>query len=358
MNKKINPLDLLDEFRSFIIQCQKGKRRNKNGSKITPGSVRKFQVTLNKLEEFSNMKSFDLRIKINSKPNQKFIQAEKIYWTKFYIKFTRFLYEDLDCYDNYVGSVIKDIRTFFNYLLIEKNIAVGNFYKSFYVAHENIQILTISPEQLNFLINDQNFESSLRPVLKKVKDIFVAGCTLGLRYSDLINLRKYNLEIFGNALYIKVQSLKTKTYTRIKAPDYLLQIFNKYSKRGKTLLPYFNLVRLNIYLKELAEFANWTGETIKTRQKKGRSEIIYKSRKQKNYHRFCDLVSSHMMRRSAITNLLTLQMPEHLVRKISGHAPNSKEFHKYVAISQEYMDIESDKVFDKLEKIQSVSYMS
>ena len=57
------------------------------------------------------------------------------------------------------------------------------------------------------------------------------------------------------------------------------------------------------------------------------------------------------MRRSAITTMLRLQMPEHLVRKISGHAPNSKEFHKYVAISQDYLDVESDKVFEKLGNI-------
>ena len=132
----------------------------------------------------------------------------------------------------------------------------------------------------------------------------------------------------------------------------MIHIFRKYAKNSKTLLPYFNLVRLNLYLKELAELAGWTNEIIKTRQKHGRSEIIYKNTKQKKYHRFCDLVSSHMMRRTAITTMLRLQMPEHLVRKISGHTPNSKEFHKYVAITQEYLDIESDKVFDKLGKIQ------
>jgi hypothetical protein len=41
-------------------------------------------------------------------------------------------------------------------------------------------------------------------------------------------------------------------------------------------------------------------------------------------------------------------MPEHLVRKISGHAPNSIEFHKYVLIAQDYLDTETDKVFARL----------
>lgn len=349
MNNLRNELNLLTEFQNFILDIQRGKRRTKTGNRITDGSIRKLQITYKKLEDFSRLKSFNLRIKFNAKPSKKFTHSEKIYWSKFYVKFTAYLYDELDCYDNYVGSVIKDIRTFFNYMLIERNIAVGNFHKSFYVSHENIQILTITPKQLNFLIYDKEFENSLRPVLKKVKDIFVAGCTVSLRYSDLINLRRHNLEINGDAFHLKVQSKKTKVNTRIKLPDYLFQIFNKYYNRNKALLPYFNLVRLNLYLKELAEYANWTNEIIKTRQKLGRSEIIYRNKKQKICHRFCDLVSSHMMRRTAITTMLRLQMPEHLVKKISGHAPNSKEFHKYVAISQEYLDSESDKVFEKLQ---------
>lgn len=54
------------------------------------------------------------------------------------------------------------------------------------------------------------------------------------------------------------------------------------------------------------------------------------------------------MRRTAITSMLRLKMPEHLVKKVSGHSPNSKEFYKYVAISQNKLDEETDKVFSKL----------
>ena len=108
---------------------------------------------------------------------------------------------------------------------------------------------------------------------------------------------------------------------------------------------------MNIYLKELAEQAGWTNEVVKTREKKGIAEIIYKNNKIHAHFRFCDLISSHTMRRSAITTMLSLQMPEHLVRKISGHAANSKEFHKYVAISQNYLDLETDKVFEKLDNL-------
>ena len=68
--------------------------------------------------------------------------------------------------------------------------------------------------------------------------------------------------------------------------------------------------------------------------------------------RFCDVASTHTMRRTAITTMLSLGIPEQLVRKISGHAPNSKEFYRYVLWSQVYQDEETDKMFEKLnEKI-------
>jgi hypothetical protein len=41
-------------------------------------------------------------------------------------------------------------------------------------------------------------------------------------------------------------------------------------------------------------------------------------------------------------------MPEHLVRKISGHSPMSKEFFRYVALAQVYQDKETQTMFDKL----------
>jgi integrase len=45
-------------------------------------------------------------------------------------------------------------------------------------------------------------------------------------------------------------------------------------------------------------------------------------------------------------------MPEHLVRKISGHSNNSSSFNRYVHYAQAYMDKEIQKVHEKLEKYQ------
>jgi integrase len=61
--------------------------------------------------------------------------------------------------------------------------------------------------------------------------------------------------------------------------------------------------------------------------------------------RFCDLLSSHTMRRTGISLLLQTGMPEHLVRRISGHKPGSKEFHRYVCVDQQWQDEYSDRAY-------------
>lgn len=151
-------LDLLEEFGKFVKASWQGKRTKQNGTRLLKVSVRKLEITYLKLKEFSDCKHFLLQIKILKKNNRREGESQKIYWKRFYQKFTDYLYDDLDCYDNYTGSIIKDIRTFFNYLITEKNIPIGNYHKKFYVFKEDIEIVTLQPEQLNFLIYDKTFE--------------------------------------------------------------------------------------------------------------------------------------------------------------------------------------------------------
>lgn len=57
--------------------------------------------------------------------------------------------------------------------------------------------------------------------------------------------------------------------------------------------------------------AGFTDSVEVSREKQGKTKKVNSKAKE----RFCDKMSSHMMRRTAITTLLILGMPEHLVRK-------------------------------------------
>ena len=340
--------DFLNLFDRFINESASGKRMQKNGKKLAKGSVDNYRYIKILLSDFVQVKNFELRIKDIHKLNKRELDTEKNYWKKFYRKFSDYLYNDLNLFDNTAGGAFKIIRVFFNYLNNECGLNTGSFHKSFYVHKENIQILVLRPEQLQFLISNKEFEDRLSYRLKRTKDIFVFGCTVALRISDLMNLNESNLEIINNKYYLRVVSKKTHTFTRVKLPDYAVEILTKYRKKNKPLLPRIGVANLNKNIRLLAEAAAWTQPCFKLRNRRGIATTIYKNTKMKEPYRFCDLISSHTMRRTAITTMLCLGMSEMVVRKISGHSPNSVEFFKYVELSQSYMDKEVEKVHEFL----------
>ncbi|MFZ1611487.1 MAG: tyrosine-type recombinase/integrase [Chitinophagales bacterium] len=271
------------------------------------------------------------------------MKSERLYWNRFYKRYSAHLYS-LGCFDNYVGLHFKIIKTFFNYLNTEKLIFTGNFQKNFYVRKESVPIIVISPEQLQFLIHDIEFETSLPVYLQYTKDTFVFGCTVGLRFSDLMSLTKTNVECTSLSYYLNVRSGKTSVDTRIKLPEYAVAILKKYRGR-KQLLPQVSNNRLNENIKELCLKAGWCQEVGKKREKHGITKNLNKNGKA---YRFCDLVSTHTMRRTAVTTLLSFGMPETMVRKISGHAANSPEFYRYVNYAQQFIDAELDRIYQEI----------
>ena len=347
-NNQFIEYDFLKLYEQFLKQTLKGYRLQKSGKRIKVSSSQPYVYMKKLLEDFSEKKTFKLRLRSVNKLGKREIEAEKKYWKTFYKSFTDYLYDDCGCYDNYVGSNIRRLRTFFNYLNNEKGLNIGNFHKSFYAYNEEIEVITLLQEQLYFLIYNKEFEESLPLHLKTTKDIFVFGCTVALRVSDLLKLSWNNVENINGKNYLKVTSQKTQTFTQVFLPDYAHAIISKYPKNRKTIFPKISNARLNKNIKSLIERTNWTDTRCKTRQKRGVPVPVLKNNKNHEQYRFCDLITSHTMRRTAITTLLCLGTPENVVRKISGHAPNSKEFFKYVEISQKYMDMEAEKAWELL----------
>lgn len=245
---------------------------------------------------------------------------------------------------------MKIIRTFFNYLRNEKFMEIGNFHKQFYVRREELPIITLLPGQLKFLMHDQPFEKSLTRALQRTKDIFVLGCLLALRCSDLFNIQFSDIEKANGNSYLNVKSIKTGTVSLIKLSDHALSTIDKFrAKAGKrkTILPPLSKNQLNKNIKAMARKAGWTDITGKKRNRRGQEINIYKH-PGKSPYRFCDLLSSHTMRRTAITTMLMLGVPDYVAKKISGHAPNSTTFYRYVNLVQSYLDSYSNKVFEQL----------
>ncbi len=331
----------------FIQASIRGRRLTASGKKISAGTINNYRHAFQLLQQFEKKKGIELRIQLLHRASLRTIQKEKNYWTRFFIQFSIFLYKEKGYYDNYAGNNFKVIKTFFNYLQTEKGYSIGNYHKSFKVPVQTTVPVVLYPEQLNFLITNKEFEDQLNPSLKRTRDIFIFGCTVALRVSDLMNLKKTNLAYTEKEVWLIINTQKTGTEVRIPLPDYALQIIDRYKRKaGKYILPRLSTPNLNIQVKKLIEKAGWKYTLTKTINRQGKVMEI------KNANgttwKFYQHITAHTMRRTAITTLLIMGVPELIVRKISGHAPGSKEFYKYVAISQQYLSNEVQNAYRKL----------
>lgn len=342
-------LSLIDDF---INDSYAGRRTKKNGARLKESSIRNYFTLKKYLVEYTQQNTFQLKIYIVNNLSQREKEEAKRYYKKFYASFTDFLYDNKKVFDNYVGFLMKMLRSLFNYFEEERNISVGTFHKSFFIPKEEIPIVALDAKQLNYMIYDKGFTEKVRKNnLEEIKDVFVFGCTVALRVSDLSALSRENLIIKGNKYYIQIKSQKTKIFTSIQLPDYAVEIINKYYGKQDRLLPILNTNWVNKNLKRLSVLIPDDFEMIKTRERRGEQVIIYKDPINKIHYKLSDHISSHTMRRTAITTMLSLGMPEHIVRKISGHAANSTEFYKYVRLSQSVIDEQTDMVFKRLKSV-------
>ncbi len=336
MKKNAVQVLVVDYFQQFIRATISGKRLTAAGKKMSTGTIKNYEYVQKMLLEFEAKKQISLRVQLLNRASLKTFQKEKNYWKRFYLQFSNFLYREKGYYDNYAGGIFKILKTFFNYLRYEKGLSVGNYYKTFKTPQQVLAPVVLEPAQLQFLISNKAFEASLCPCLARAKDIFVFGCTIALRVSDLMKLEKKHLSYNGAEVYLKIFTQKTSTAVKIPLPDYAIKIIEKYKyKAGKYILPRLANTNLNIQVKKLVKKAGWTDTLIKVMSRQGKIQEL-KNANGKSWQ-FYQHITAHTMRRTAITTLLIMGVPELVVRKISGHTPGSKEFYRYVAIAQDYI---------------------
>jgi integrase len=335
----------------FLKETQNGQRIQPNGKIIRSSTIDGYETLFKHIQNYQVSRDKVLRIKDWDYLNTREKIAETNYWKRFYFDFTNYLFYELDHHDNHVGQQMKLLRAFFMWLEKEFILMPGSFYHQFYKTHEDIPVIVLTPERLSFLIHNKEFEQSLDKRLRKMKDMFVFGCTTALRFSDLMALNFTNIETIGKNKYVVVNSQKTNTRSRIYLPDFAKDILHKYRRRKKSLFPPISMVNFNIAIKKIALLAGWTEEITKTRSKQGTPVVHYKDATKKINYRFCDSISSHTMRRTAITTMLRMGMNEINVRLISGHKANSTSFYRYVNYADGFIDEEMDKYYAKLNSI-------
>jgi len=167
------------------------------------------------------------------------------------IEFQYYLQEELKLKNSTLLKRFSFLRWFLRWALRKKYIS-DNTFETFRPKLKTTQkkIIFLTQSELEKL-KECNIPSQ-KQYLERVRDVFLFQCFTGLRYSDVVNLKKSNIK--DDSIHI----------TTIKTTDSLVIELNKYSKaliekyknlEGDKVFPVITNQKMNDYLKELGELA-------------------------------------------------------------------------------------------------------
>jgi integrase len=171
-----------------------------------------------------------------------------------------------------------------------------------------------------------NLDLSKKPSLERVRDLFVIGCTTGLRISNYNKIKRQ--DIFENEIRVPDAKDPNKQLV-IPLNPISKQIFEKYDFN----LPSISTQKFNEYVKSVFEEAEFDFEIKKTTKV---GSVV-----SENFVPFFKRISSHTARRSFITIMKNEKVPDKIIMSITGHK-SLEVFNKYYKPSnqdkQEFMN--------------------
>ncbi len=283
-------IEFFDVFEEYI---------NESNTTKTIGIKKIYQVTLNKLKEYSKVKKTHLTFES--------IDA------KFEISFKDFLMNDCQLMNNTVGRYIKTIKSFLNFAL-EREYTSNSKFKSFKVLKDEADIIYLTYPELIKIYNYEN----LTKKLESVRDAFCLGCFTGLRFSDLQQIQPEHIKDD----FIEMKSKKTRDFLRIPINKYAREIIDKYNGGVPKVI---SNQKMNDYLKEIGEIAE-INNSIQLTKYRGAEKIQVLEPKYK-------FISTHTARRTFVTLSLEKGMRPETVMSITGHK-DYNTFKKYIKLTE------------------------
>lgn len=262
-------LPLLEEF----IESSKRTKQ--------PNTIKKYDTLLIHLKEFESKKNKKLLIK----------EVDKIYEP----------FQDLligkGLNNQSIGKYIQAYKVFVNDLVYRKVIAPVNL-KAWKVDRSPGTVIVLNENEVKAIEKTKK----LTDRLQKAKNLFLFACYTGLRFSDVQNLKKQNV----NGQFLRLTTIKTKENLVIPLSQKAIDILNIYENE----LPKVSNQKLNEAIHDLCQIAGLDDEI----------EIVSFSgtkRKTENFKKY-ELITFHTARKTCITSLLKKGLATEIIQRIVG----------------------------------------
>lgn len=238
----------------------------------------------------------------------------------FFYSFSEFLFRRQKLATNTAAKIVQTLRSFLSEAE-SKGLDVNPVYKT-----SRFKIQQVKTTQI--YLNDADLaaiESLTLPPdnrLSRVRDLLLLACYTGVRYSDLRQIRRTNLETVSGVLLLTFSQSKTDGQVTIPINPKAKAILEKYDY----LAPVISNQKYNAYLKELCRLAGLSSKVLAYEYSGGkRTEVIREK---------WEMVTTHTARRTFATNAYKSGVPTLSIAKITGHK-TEKTLLEYIRITEE-----------------------
>lgn len=309
---------------SSVIECIEKMCEIK--SRAHPNIRRNYRLLINKLKEVET--KFDCTIMPS--------MISSIFWSHF----VPFLAEQ-DIKYSTIGQIKTNLITVLNWCS-KYGVQLNPSYNEVYLPNYISSKISLTADEISHIYHykigaSESYSFRMKKVMKyrknkiltleKVRDMFVLGCNLGQRYSDMVRISPNN---FRNGQFIITQQ---KTASKCFVPINTLSIDSKITyailEKYNYCAPYSgDINNYNTYLHELLYNI---GEEF--------NDMVYIDNKingvitRESKHRY-QLISSHTARRSFATINVLKNIPRNQILRATGHS-SEEAFNRYICYDDE-----------------------
>lgn len=237
----------------------------------------------------------------------------------FFDAFINFMLLDKNLVETTIQGHVKRFKGFIKHTYPDFDLRFIVFKRS---KPANETIIYLHESEIRLLIDAQLERSTLQ----KVKDLFVFCCLTGMRYGDTQRynpaweddgLLEFRMEKTGGKAYPPLYGIAREVLDRWggKPPKISGQKYNQYLKE------LFQHLELNRMIPVIEKQLNESGKGYTLAE---------------NYVKLCDIISSHVARKTFITTTLIKGMPIQDVMRMSGHS-DYRAMKPYIATSKKHL---------------------
>lgn len=211
------------------------------------------------------------------------------------------------------------LKTLLNYARTIYKVKVNQDYRDYKVIRKDseFEVITLTMDEFAAVYN---LDLSENKRLDTVRDVFCFACATGLRFGDLVQLRREHIR---NDNTIRLTADKTGQKLVIPLNPISYSILQKYADKMRPL-PMISNQKTNDYIKEIGKMAGIDTPIEKVRMR-GVTKVVESFKKY-------ELLSVHVGRKSFITLSLEKGIAIQEVMSLSGHT-TFKAFKRYVDVN-------------------------